>query len=159
MKVIIITSLYWITIFVVLDLFLEKFRTKLTFTFKKFKILEFMTLPFMKIKDYLPSVSRFNKSKITSLKLEYFQEYNTELCKAFLIHTIPIFFLLPLYFINFEFFIINFLIYFILNLPFIFIIYHNKLKIQKLLFRKKDRKTTNYYSEKIKKKELTDEEK
>lgn len=137
MIIIIFTSLYWFLIFLGLDFILEKFRNNLLLTFKEFKSINFISIPFIKIKDYLPSVSKFNKTKITSLKLEYLQEFDIELSKAFLIHIIPSLFLIPLYFININFFIFNFFIYFILNSPFIFIIYHNKLKIQKLFLIRK----------------------
>ncbi len=131
--IIILFMIYWLLFYISLDWVLERKKSKLSFQLKTNKKLEKL-LSFSKIyKEKLPSISEFDKTKIKSKKKEYLKEYDLELAKALLIHTIPFVGLLPFLFININVLIINFVFLLVFNLPFIIIIYYNKVRIQRII--------------------------
>lgn len=132
-------SIYWIVIYIILDLILEKNRNKIYIKLNYNKQLFKLSNKMKRYKEKIPSISRFNKNKISSYKMEYIKEYDKELSKAFLIHLLPAIFLIPLIATNCIIIVINTLFYLLFNIPFLLIIYYNKIRIQKILFKKEEK--------------------
>lgn len=137
--IIILFSLYWSLGYKIIDILLEKNRKYLTFYLPKYNSIYKISKQSLKFKEKLPSFSKFDKKKIASKKIDYLKAYSVELNKAFLIHTLGILLIIPLYYIvSWPIVLFNLILCFGLNLPFILTIYYNKIRIQKIIIKEKN---------------------
>ncbi len=132
--IILTTSLYWFLSYLFLDYVLEKNKKILTFKLKYNKLFYKISKLSKIYKNILPSISRFDKRKIKSKNKEYIKDYCLELNKAFLIHSLIFLFLIPIFLINNNLYIIiNLIFLIIINIPFILIVYYNKIRLQNIV--------------------------
>lgn len=144
-----INSIFWIIVFLISGYIVHLFKLNF-FNLKNpiFKIRKFeknltfykKILKINKWKDKFPEkgnfykINNFSKKKLKSKKLDYLERYIIETCKGELAHILPFFFYPISNLWNpFPANLIMFLFCFLFNIPFIFILRYNRIRIYNLI--------------------------
>lgn len=84
-------------------------------------------------KDKMPTHAKFDKSKMTSLDLDYLLKFKKENNRGFLVHSLPIVFSFILVCFKLKYSILFLILNFLFNIGFISILHNNNIKLTKVI--------------------------